>query len=188
MEIPEPHELLAEAERSLKLVRAYYERAGDEASLFAAGAIRWRLVSLLAAALAAIVIALASSNDFVNRFADLLAILLYLFTPWTAINLVDYYLLRRGEYDVAAFFRRDGGIYGLVNGPAVFCYALGIVIQIPFVATKLYTGPIARSMGGIDLSWLVGLLITSPAYYWLARSAASHRAGSMVAAPVSAAP
>lgn len=48
MEIPEPHELLAEAERSLKLVRAYYERAGDEASLFAAGAIRWRLVGLLA--------------------------------------------------------------------------------------------------------------------------------------------
>lgn len=48
MEIPEPHELLADAERSLKLVRAYYERAGDDASLFAAGAIRWRLVGLLA--------------------------------------------------------------------------------------------------------------------------------------------
>ncbi len=48
MEIPEPHELLAEAERSLKLVREYYEHAGDEASLFAAGAVRWRLVGLLA--------------------------------------------------------------------------------------------------------------------------------------------
>jgi hypothetical protein len=47
VEIPEPHELLADAERALKLVRAYYERAGDEASLFAAGAIRWRLVGLL---------------------------------------------------------------------------------------------------------------------------------------------
>lgn len=48
MEIPEPHALLADAERSLKLLRAYYERAGDDASLFAAGAIRWRLVGLLA--------------------------------------------------------------------------------------------------------------------------------------------
>ena len=48
MDIPPPHKLLADAERSLKLVRAYYERAGDEASLFEAGAIRWRLVGLLA--------------------------------------------------------------------------------------------------------------------------------------------
>jgi len=42
--------LLADAERSLKLVRAYYERAEDQASLFEAGAARWRLVGLLATA------------------------------------------------------------------------------------------------------------------------------------------
>jgi hypothetical protein len=24
-------------------------------------------------------------------------------------------------------------------------------------------------MGGVDLSWIVGLLLTAPAYYWLAR-------------------
>ena len=40
--------LLADTERSLKLVRAYYERAEDQASLFEAGAARSRLVYLLA--------------------------------------------------------------------------------------------------------------------------------------------
>ena len=60
--------------------------------------------------------------------------------PWTAINLVDYYLLRHGQYDVASFFRQDGGIYGRINGAAVTCYALGILVQLPFVASPLYTG------------------------------------------------
>jgi NCS1 family nucleobase:cation symporter-1 len=32
-------------------------------------------------------------------------------------------------------------------------------------------GPIARAIGGIDLSWIVGLIVTSPAYYWLAKYA-----------------
>jgi purine-cytosine permease-like protein len=36
--------------------------------------------------------------------------------PWTAINLVDYYLIRRGEYDVEAFFGPSGGQYGQLAG------------------------------------------------------------------------
>jgi len=35
---------------------------------------------------------------------------------------------------------------------------VGILVQIPFIASALYTGPIARAMGGIDLSWIVGLM------------------------------
>ena len=66
-----------------------------------------------------------------------------------------------------AFFLRDGGIYGRFNGPAISCYVLGILVQMPFVSSPLYTGPIARSIGGMDLSWVVGLLITAPAYYYL---------------------
>jgi hypothetical protein len=30
-------------------------------------------------------------------------------------------------------------------------------------------------MGGIDLSWIIGLLVTSPAYYWLAKRSQSRR-------------
>ena len=55
-----------------------------------------------------------------------------------------------------------------MNIAAVTCYGVGILVQIPFIASALYTGPIARAIGGIDLSWIVGLLVTSPAYYWLA--------------------
>jgi NCS1 family nucleobase:cation symporter-1 len=113
--------------------------------------------------------ALWSKGSFVAHYEDFIELLLYVLVPWTAINLVDYYLVRHGQYDVESFFRRDGGIYGRVNAAAVFCYVLGTLVQLPFVASTLYAGPIARAWGGIDLSWIVGLLITSPVYYWLAK-------------------
>jgi NCS1 family nucleobase:cation symporter-1 len=46
---------------------------------------------------------------------------------------------------------------------------MGILVQLPFIDSALYTGPVAHAMGGIDLSWIVGLAVTSPAYYWLAK-------------------
>lgn len=114
--------------------------------------------------------ALLGKDSFVVNYTDFILLLLYVLVPWTAINLVDYYILRHGEYDVASFLRRDGGIYGRVNIVAVLCYLLGIVVQLPFVATPMYTGPVARAIGGADLSWVVGLLITSPVYVLLARA------------------
>jgi NCS1 family nucleobase:cation symporter-1 len=106
---------------------------------------------------------------FLVNYEHFIGLLLYVLVPWTAINLVDYYLLRHGVYHVPSFFRQDGGIYGRINIAAVTCYAFGILVQLPFIDSALYTGPVARALGGIDLSWVVGLLLTSPAYYWLAR-------------------
>jgi NCS1 family nucleobase:cation symporter-1 len=113
--------------------------------------------------------ALLGKDSFLDNYTDFILLLLYVLVPWTAINLVDYYLLRHGQYDVPSFLRQDGGIYGRVNAVAVQCYLIGILVQLPLVATPLYTGPLARAMGGIDLSWIVGLAVTGPAYYWLAR-------------------
>ncbi len=46
--------------------------------------------------------------------------------------------------------------------------AVGIAVQIPFMNTPLYVGPISEHINGADLSWVVGLLVTSPLYFWLA--------------------
>ncbi len=119
---------------------------------------------------AALLMGVVGASNFLplyNRFNELL---LYVMVPWTAVNLVDYYLIRFGDYHIPSFFAADGGIYGRYNVAAIVCYALGILVQVPFVATDLYTGPIARAMGGIDLSWIVGLLVVSPAYYFAVRT------------------
>jgi purine-cytosine permease-like protein len=119
--------------------------------------------------LTALLIGLEGASNFLTLYSQFNELLLYLLIPWTAVNLVDYYLVRFGNYDVPSFFAFDGGIYGKYNIPALVCYALGIVVQIPFIATDLYTGPIARAVGGVDLSWIVGLLFVSPVYYLAAR-------------------
>jgi NCS1 family nucleobase:cation symporter-1 len=123
----------------------------------------------------ALTIAMLSKDSFLANYEDFILLLLYVLVPWTAINLVDYYLLRHGQYHVESFFRHDGGLYGRVNAAAVSCYVLGILIQLPFVASTLYTGSIARALGGIDLSWIVGLVVTSPVYYWWAKYLQSRR-------------
>jgi NCS1 family nucleobase:cation symporter-1 len=122
--------------------------------------------------------ALLGKDSFLANYTDFILLLLYVLVPWTAVNLVDYYLLRHGEYDVSAFFRQDGGIYGRINAAAVQCYVIGILVQLPFVVSPVFTGPAARAMGGLDVSWIVGLAVTGPAYYWLAsRSQARQAAG-----------
>ena len=117
--------------------------------------------------------AVLGKAEFLANYEHFILLLLYVLVPWTAINLVDYYLLRHGIYDVPSFFRQDGGIYGRINLAAVTCYGIGILVQLPFIASALYTGPVARAIGGIDLSWIVGLVVTSPVYYWLARRSQS---------------
>jgi purine-cytosine permease-like protein len=132
------------------------------------GSIGKRMASLLAAAVLSCALALHASGDFVNRFADLLAVLLYLFTPWTAINLVDFYLVRRGHYSIREIFNADG-MYGLWNWRGLLAYALGFVVMIPFFSTGMYTGPVARALGGADLAMLVGLPVAGVTYYLACR-------------------
>jgi NCS1 family nucleobase:cation symporter-1 len=123
----------------------------------------------------ALAMALWGAKNFMVNYENFLSLLLCVMAPWTAINLVDFYLVQHGRYDVASFFAADGGIYGRYNMTALFCYALGILVQVPFLATDLYTGPVARGLGGVDISWLVSIAIVSPLYYILARCAGRAR-------------
>ena len=128
-----------------------------------------RLLTVAIAFAAATGLALLSSADFVKRFGDLLAVLLYLFTPWTAINLVDFYIVRKTHYSVREIFNPDG-IYGRWNWRGLVAYAAGFVVMIPFFSTDLWMGPVARALGGADLAMLVGLPVASIVYLLACRS------------------
>jgi purine-cytosine permease-like protein len=130
---------------------------------------RRRAVTLLLAAVAAAAIAIASSQDFVEQFGAFLAVLLYLFTPWTAINLVDFYWIRRGHYSVREIFNAHG-MYGRWNWRGLLAYGAGFVAMIPFFSTPLFSGPIARALGGADIAMLVGLPVSAAVYAIACRS------------------
>ncbi|WP_225802026.1 cytosine permease [Streptomyces sp. NK15101] len=116
-------------------------------------------------------IALAASADFLNNFKNFVLLILMVFTPWSAINLVDYYLVSRERVDIPALYDPDGR-YGRWNVTALTCYLVGVAVQIPFLATKLYTGAITKRLDGADISWIVGLAVTAALYWlWVRRTA-----------------
>ncbi|SIO70562.1 nucleobase:cation symporter-1, NCS1 family [Burkholderia sp. GAS332] len=129
------------------------------------GKARARAITALVLFGISLTIALFGQSNFLAAYTNFILLLLYVLVPWTAVNLIDYYLVCHGQYDVDSFFRQDGGIYGRFNGIAIFSYLFGIAVQLPFVATDLYTGPIAKKLDGADISWVVGLVLTSLVYY-----------------------
>lgn len=129
-----------------------------------------RVLTLAISTVAASGIALASTQNFVEKFGEFLAVLLYLFTPWTAINLVDFYWVRRGHYSVREIFNPHG-MYGRWNWRGLLAYAVGFAAMIPFFSVAgLYVGPVAAAIGGADIAMLVGLPVATVVYLWACRS------------------
>ena len=110
--------------------------------------------------------AFASSQDFLNNYSNFLTVLLYFLIPWTAINLVDFYFVRRERYAVNEIFKSNG-IYGRWQWRGLVAYGVGFVAMIPFFSTSLYTGPVAHTLQGADISVVVGLVVAGGGYYLL---------------------
>jgi NCS1 family nucleobase:cation symporter-1 len=114
-------------------------------------------------------LALSGRHSFLKEFEAFILCLLAVFTPWSAINLVDYYCFTRSRYDVPALSDPDGR-YGRWNVTGIVIYLIGILVQIPFLSTSFYTGLLVEPLGGVDVSWIVGLLVPGFVYYLFARS------------------
>jgi NCS1 family nucleobase:cation symporter-1 len=127
-----------------------------------------------------VAIALVASTDFLSNFKNFVLLLLMVFTPWSAINLTDYYLVSKERVDVPGLYDPNGR-YGRWNVVALASYAIGVAAQVPFLAQTLYTGPATEALGGADISWIVGLVVTAAIYYpWAKRT--SNPPAEMIAA------
>lgn len=138
-------------------------------SLGASIGARLRAVGILATLAVGLTVALTGYETFVTDFTNFLSLLLFLMIPWTAVNLADYYIVRRGDYDVRALFD-PRGIYGRWRWQGLVAYAAGLVIEVPFINQVQYVGPLAKSMNGADVSWLVGLILPAVLYVVLERA------------------
>jgi NCS1 family nucleobase:cation symporter-1 len=168
--------LLAAAAGGLLTVTSINLYGGSLTLLSAADSIRTiqytrqnRIYSLLLIGVLSTAVALMIKGDYVSGFSDLLTILLYLFTPWTSINLIDFYFVRRGCYSIREIFR-DDGMYGYWNWRGLAAYAAGFTAMIPFFSTGFYVGPIARRLGGADLAMIIGLPVSAITYLLACRS------------------
>jgi purine-cytosine permease-like protein len=111
----------------------------------------------------------------VDTVLNSLTLMLYLLVPWTALNLVDYFFVRRGHYAITDIFRPDG-VYGAWGWRGLAAYVIGFAAEIPFMVLPSldgfsYTGPFpAHVSNGVDYSWLIGLVVSGVVYWALSRS------------------
>ncbi|GAB3560881.1 purine-cytosine permease family protein [Spelaeicoccus albus] len=127
-----------------------------------------RAVVVSAIMVIAMVIALAGSTNFVDKFSTFLLFLLTFFTPWSAVNLVDFYFLSKERYDVPAIGDPNGR-YGKWNVAAIASYVIGLAAQMPFLYTSFYTGPFVKALGNTDYSWIIGLIVPAIVYFILSK-------------------
>ena len=146
---------------------------GSLASLTAADCVRRvnatrvvRVGGLVFIGIAATVLALLLPQNFLGDYGNFLVILLYFLIPWTAINLVDFYIVRRGNYAIQEIFAKDG-IYGLWNWRGLTAYFVGLGCMVPFISTAWWAGPVAKAAGE-DYSIFVGLAVSAILYFALA--------------------
>ncbi|WP_033290897.1 purine-cytosine permease family protein [Amycolatopsis jejuensis] len=128
----------------------------------------WRVLGIALCAGASVAIATVMPADFVGSFSGFITLLLYALVPWTAVNLVDYYVVRRGHYAIAEILAQDG-IYGRWGWRGLGAYLLGMAAMVPFMVTPFYVGPVAEALGGADIAFAVGLLVGGLAYFLMAR-------------------
>lgn len=127
-----------------------------------------RIIACTVVGLAGLLGAVFSTGEFLDSFGSFLVVLLYVLVPWTSVNLVDYYVVRRGTYAIAEMFRPHG-IYGAWGWRGIASYLIGIAAMVPFVVTTWFVGPVAQAIGGIDIALFVGLAVSALAYMLLAR-------------------
>jgi len=142
-----------------------------------------RITGILIIFVIGTILACLSSNHFYSSFENFIGVLLFFFVPWSAINLVDYYLVKRGRYDVASFFTPDG-VYGGFQWWACLCYVITLAVQVPFLDQLFYVGPLVSKLGGADISWIVGFGVASLLYLAGAKRFAGTQPGRPAADPV----
>src|SRR4029079_1162700 len=107
-------------------------------------------------------------QDFLTSYSNFLFLVLYFLTPWTAVNLVDFYLVRRGDYAIFEIFKPHGS-YGSWNRRGLLACAVGLLPIVPSFSTALYTGPVAQGLGGADISVFIGLPVAGVLCWILTR-------------------
>ena len=104
-----------------------------------------------------------------TAISDLILIVFYVLVPWSAINLIDYFFIRRGRYAITHLFTPDG-VYGAWSRRGLIAYAAGLAAVVPFVQLSFWRGFLVDAVAGVDVSYIAGLIVAAVVYYLLARS------------------
>jgi nucleobase:cation symporter-1, NCS1 family len=122
-----------------------------------------RVAALSPVAVICLIAAILYARSFAATFTDVLSVLLILLIPWSAINLADFYFVRKGHYDITEIFDPRGS-YGSYNLAGLVSFFLGFGLEWIFANLGFYVGPVASALDGGDISWIVGIVVSGGCY------------------------
>ncbi|PID02673.1 MULTISPECIES: cytosine permease [unclassified Sporosarcina] len=111
--------------------------------------------------------ATAGAGNFMSNFQIYLGFVLFFIIPWSVINLTDFYVLKR-RFHHEEFMKKDGQ-FGRLNNKTMGIYLLTIVCQVPFINTEIYQGSLSKAMNGLDIAWIVGIIVAFTFYISVAK-------------------
>jgi NCS1 nucleoside transporter family len=106
--------------------------------------------------------------SFAKAFDNWMISLLLWMSPFAGVVMADFYIKRRGQVDVAELYRApEASAYGDINWAGMIAFLAGLIagwlVQNGLVPAL--QGPIATGLlGGADLSWLAGVLVSGGVY------------------------
>ena len=103
-----------------------------------------RIITISFTAVLSLIPALLIGENFLTNFEDFLLLVLYLFVPWTAVNLVDYYVVRRSSIPEAC----TGGGAGVgsrrISSGSRRCFRSCPPASTPGLSRQSSMGPTSR--------------------------------------------
>jgi NCS1 nucleoside transporter family len=106
--------------------------------------------------------------SFAKAFDNWMIGLLLWMSPFAGVVLADFYIKRRGQVDVPELYRApEASVYGDINWAGIIAFIAGLVAgwTVQNGLVPALQGPIATGLlGGADLSWLVGILVSGGVY------------------------
>jgi len=140
-------------------------------SLISAGIHVPRVLAAIVTASIGYVLAVAGAGRYADLYTSYLVVTLYWIAPWIGIVLADWYVVGNVPRDPP----------GWTMGATIFL-ATAVLTVLLFSVSDLYTGPVARLLGGADIGYYVGFLV---AFLWYAAATRARRAPSTLSGTAS---
>lgn len=129
---------------------------------------RWGATSLDIAISAAAVLYILFVQDLSTVLNDFVALLVAWSGPYAGVWLCDG-LLRRWRFDLRDIHPQPHAARPRRRATrAWIAYGAGMLVAALTMKSPLYQGPINRLLGGMDLSWILGLLVAAGVYALIA--------------------
>lgn len=111
-----------------------------------------------------------SLNDIGNTLDGWLSAVAGWTAVWAGVMFVHFFVVERKRDDFTSVLGKTGsdGI-PVIRWQSLAAFFAGLFMNWMFAYGSLLQGPAAAAMGGVDLSWLFGILTSAGVYYLLAK-------------------